>query len=188
MRKRYIKARDEPREVPCVSCINRMDLSGPISLCRSQESPNTVACFACAKVGRKCLPAKVLNWDTHVSEAKEAVLGVRQNPLFVPNPPTAINQGVVPSPEPPQSPQPGQDAPQLDRETLQLDQDDLHLDQGALQLGQDTPHPGQEAPADDVLAAILRNNELVAKGNRIMRRVAVVISAFVRGESPPPTQ
>ncbi|RSL67144.1 hypothetical protein CEP54_003386 [Fusarium duplospermum] len=157
--RRNMRPRDEPREVTCASCINRMAQNGPVAVCRSQESPTAVACFACAKVGRKCCPvpeaalphasilqeaasrmmtgepAKVLNWDTLISEAKDAVHGARQNPLFVPNPPTAIDQGVAPSPEPSQSPQPVQDP-----------------------------------PADDISAAVALNNELVAKNNQLLRR------------------
>lgn len=105
----------------------------------------------------------------------------RQNPLFVPNPPVAIDHGAALSPEPSQSPKPDQEAPQLDNEAPQLSH-------GTHPLDNDAPRPGQEAPADGILAAILRNNELVAKTNQIMRRVVAVASAFARGESPPPTQ
>ncbi|KAI8692742.1 hypothetical protein LRP88_07679 [Fusarium phalaenopsidis] len=165
--RRNMRPRDEPREITCASCISRMDQNGPVAVCRSQESPNAVTCFACAKVGRKCLPVPemalpharilqeaasrlitgepVLNWDVLVSEAKEAVSRARQNPLFVPNPPTAIDQGAAPSPEPSQSPQ-----------------------------------PVQEAPADDISAAVALNNELVAKNNLLLRRVLDGTEAFAR--------
>ncbi|EEU44153.1 uncharacterized protein NECHADRAFT_74252 [Fusarium vanettenii 77-13-4] len=165
--RRNMRPQDEPREVTCASCINRMDQNGPVAVCRSQESPNAVACFACAKVGRKCLPVPeaalphahviqeaasrlingepVLNWNVLVSEAKEAVHGVRQNPVFVPNPPSAIDQGAAPSPEPSQSPQ-----------------------------------PLQQAPADDICAAVSRNNELVAKNNQLLQRVLNGMEAFAR--------
>ncbi|KAI8687778.1 hypothetical protein NCS55_00029900 [Fusarium keratoplasticum] len=165
--RRNMRPRDEPREVTCASCINRMDQNGPVAVCRSQESPNAVACFACAKIGRKCRPVPeaalpharilqeaasrlitgepALNWNRLVSEAKEAVSRARQNPRFMPNPPTAIDQGAAPSPEPSQSPQ-----------------------------------PVQGPPADDSSAAVARNSELLAKNSQLLRRVLDGMEAFAR--------
>lgn len=35
-------------------------LSGTLKLTIPHPAPNTVACFACAKVGRKCVPVSVI--------------------------------------------------------------------------------------------------------------------------------
>ncbi|KAM0430536.1 hypothetical protein ACHAPT_005885 [Fusarium lateritium] len=191
--RRNLRARDEPRDVPCAACVKRMAQVGPDALCRSQDSPSTVACYGCAKVGRKCcqvpemvLPhvcilqeaagriidgEPILNWDTLALQAKEAVLRAGQNPHSIPDPPMAINQGAAPSPEPPQSPPTVPEPPQSPPTVPEPSRSPLSV-----------PAP----PTGSIAAAVARNNELVAKTNQLLRRVLGEIGALNRGVEPEP--
>ncbi|RSL49962.1 hypothetical protein CEP53_008973 [Fusarium sp. AF-6] len=193
------KTRGEPREISCAVCINRMLACGPEFLCRCRDTPMATSCYGCAQGGRKCyqvpqaaLPharilqeaavrildgEQVLNWDRLTLEAKKAVIQAEKNPRVVPNPPRAIDQGAAPSPEPSQS-SPSQPSPS---QTPPSQTPPPQEPQSPL-----PPFVISTLPVDDIAAAIVRNNELVAKTNQLLRRVLGEIGAFTKGVSPPP--
>ncbi|KAF4450748.1 hypothetical protein F53441_6191 [Fusarium austroafricanum] len=46
-----------PREEPCLGCYRRMADKGPSHPCLEQSSILAFACYDCARIGRKCIPA-----------------------------------------------------------------------------------------------------------------------------------
>ncbi|KAF4995960.1 hypothetical protein FGRMN_4786 [Fusarium graminum] len=60
-----------PRDHPCDGCLQKMMEHGPGNLCRSQLKANTVACYWCARLGKRC--KQIEGWDQLTAAAREAV-------------------------------------------------------------------------------------------------------------------